>query len=592
MKKNIIFFLTLLLFQVSCVDIDPDEVLDYKDYYTGVDDADNAILGLYGQFMELAGQVVVLNELRGDLLDVTDNATTDLQEINLNAPSRDNPWSDVSKFYKVIQTCNDLLYNFDIMLDENKMIRAEYNERYSDVAALRTWLYFQLGIHFGKVPYITAPIVTIDDLEKYKGNELTLDMLVPELISCMENLPTLDDYKNSELIQQSLDGYSLAPYFVSKRCLLGDLYLFNNDYEKAATIYRKVLSFGEDLDATDRNSYRKNRLYCYPWTTSGTPDWFQILYTDGKNHDYNSLYNGWRNMFVASTNGRADLEEMIWFIAYDSKYQPGYPFPELFNPVGWNGGKYYLKPSAYAVESVWGGEVQKNGFPFDARGLTGAYQEGAGNYYVWKYSYFSGNVLTETSGNWFLYRAATLHLRYAEAANRAGYPKVAWAIVNDGIPGAAFVYKKENGDDYPDDSVRIAGNSPFDLYPQPYYFDGRQSNQPYIRAPWRSNGGVRGRANLPNIPFPDDAATLQDSILFMEQVIIREAALELGFEGNRWEDLIRVARRLNDPSQMGGAAGKGTHFLWDENIAKKYQRAGIAGPDMSSEDKWYLPLFK
>jgi len=590
MKKILFFIFSVLLFSTSCVDTVPEEVLDHKDFYAGVDDADNAILGLYGQFMELAGQVVVLNELRADLMDVTPNASPDLQEININAPSRDNPWSDVSKFYTVIQSCNDILHNFDLMLENNRLIQAEYDERYSDVAALRTWIYFQLGIHFGKVPYITEPVVNIDDLNRYKDNELTLDQLVPELISCMESLPTLEDYKGSKLVQQTLDGYSLAPFFINKRSFLGDLYLFNNQYEKAAVEYRTVLAIGEDLDATNRDCYVKNRLYTFPWT-SGTPDWFQILYRDGKIDDFNSLYNAWRNMFSATTTGRSGLEEMIWFIAYDSKFEPKYPFLELFNPIGYNGGKYYLKPSKYAVDSVWGSETQKNGFPFDARGLTGAYQEIGTDNYVWKYSYYGETSNTSAGwpeGSWFLYRAATLHLRYAEAANRAGYPKLAWAFVNDGLSGGTFIFRKPDGSEYPQDSIKITGNSPFDPYPFPYNFDARyKTTAPRITTAWRSNGGVRGRANLPNRNFPATATTLKDSIMFVEKLIISETAKELGFEGNRWQDLLRIARRLNKENP-----GEGTRFLWDENIKKKYELSGVTGVDLSSEDKWFLPLYK
>ena len=217
MKKISIILLSALLITTSCINTTPEEVLEYDNFYKGVDDADNAILGLYGQFSELAGQIVVLNELRADLLDVTPNATIDLQEVNVGRPSRNNPWTDVSNFYKVIQTCNDLMHNFDVMLEEGRMIQAEYNERYSDVAALRTWVYFQLGIQFGKVPYITDPVITIADLDKYKANELALDQLVPELIRCMENLPTLENYKVSGLIKQTWDGYSLAPFFINKR---------------------------------------------------------------------------------------------------------------------------------------------------------------------------------------------------------------------------------------------------------------------------------------------------------------------------------------------------------------------------------------
>ncbi|MBN2613391.1 MAG: RagB/SusD family nutrient uptake outer membrane protein [Bacteroidales bacterium] len=582
---QIIMLLAFFIPFYSCTDTFPEEVLDYKNVYTNVDDADAAILGLYGQFSELAAQVVVLNELRADLMDVTGNATTDLEEINLNRPSENNPWANVTKFYGVIQTCNDILFNFDKMLQEKKMIQAEYDERYSDVAALRTWVYLQLGIHFGKVNYITEPVVSLTDLEDTNADELTLDQLLPELILCMESLPSLEEYQSSKLTLNNIDGYSLSPFFINKKCLLADLYLFDADnsngyYDKAAKLYRDVLATGEDV-----GSNTKYRLYTWVWNTTATPNWYQILYRDGRYEDFNSLYNSWREMFAGTTTSSAALNELIWFISYDKKFEPKYPLPKLFDPIS-ESGDYQLKPSVYAVDSVWGGQLQKNGYPFDARGLTGAFVEIGGNYYVRKYSYFQDFPSNDVAGNWFLYRAGMLHLRYAEAANRAGYPMLAWALVNDGIPGTAFVFKKPNGSNYPNDSIRISGDSPFSLYTYPYSFDGRQSDIPYLRQPWRNNGGIRGRANLPNVIFPADALTKHDSILFMEKVIAREAALELGFEGHRWEDLIRIARRLNKETP-----GAGTHFFWDENLAKKYEITG-GGVDMSSPENWFLPLFK
>jgi hypothetical protein len=61
--------------------------------------------------------------------------------------------------------------------------------------------------------------------------------------------------------------------------------------------------------------------------------------------------------------------------------------------------------------------------------------------------------------------------------------------------------------------------------------------------------------------------------------------LELGFEGHRWADLVRVARRMNDETP-----GSGDRFLWDENIAKKHRKAD-ASADLSSEEKWFLPIY-
>ncbi|MDR2475023.1 MAG: RagB/SusD family nutrient uptake outer membrane protein [Bacteroidales bacterium] len=573
----------------ACTDVAPDEVVAYEDFYAGVDDADAAVLGLYGQFMGLAEQVVVLNELKADLMDVTENASTDLEEINLNIPTTDNRWANVSNFYSVIQTCNDMLHNYDRMFASNRLTDHEYNERYSDVAALRCWIYLQLSNLFGNVPYIVEPIIALEDLDKYRQNVLTPENLIPELIRVMENLPTLEDYRLSKLVTGTVDGYSLTPFFIQKKCLLGDLYLYNNEYEKAVRIYREILSKGENEAASNRDNSRPYRLYTDAWSGTGTVDWFSVLYLRDKNDDADSFYNAWANIFLSTTTDRASLEELLWFVAYDTKFAPQFTLSKLFDPVN-RGGTYYLKPSDYAVDDIWGSETQRNGYPFDARGLTGAFNKFGDQNHIRKYSYLAEAVVGSSSGNcgnWFLYRAAMLHLRYAEAANRAGYPRLAWALVNDGIGGAAFRWTKPDGSSYRGDSVSFSSYGAGQPYPEPYYFDARYIDQPYIRAPWRYNGGVRGRANLPNIALPEEITTRQDSILFIEKMIIREAALELGFEGNRWGDLVRVARRLN--REMPGA---GTHFLWNENIAQKFARSGIAAPDLSTEEKWYLPLWE
>ncbi|MDR0810965.1 MAG: RagB/SusD family nutrient uptake outer membrane protein [Paludibacter sp.] len=590
--KKLFYSAVILLFTLSCTDVEPGEALDYKHAYTDVDAADAAIRGLYGQFISLADRVVVLNELRADLMDVTPYATTDLQEINVSRPSKSNAWADVTPFYLVIQNCNDILFNFNAMLKDNRMNQAEYAERYSDVAALRTWIYLQLGIHFGRVPYITEPTVTPADLDKNPAPELDLDALISALIACMENLPTLENYKSSSLIQSNFDGYSLKPFFIDKRCLLADLYLYDNRYQEAATLYRKVLATDEELTAGNKDADRKYRIYCSTWTSSISPDWYQILYQDGRGNDENGMTNFWREMFAGVAGSQRASWEHIWFFTFDSRYEPQFTLRKLFDPASENG-NYYLKPSEYAVNDLWGAEMQRNGFPFDVRGTTGAYIKTGGENYIRKYSYFDTYPSGTAKGGWFIYRAAMLNLRYAEAANRAGYPKLAWAIVNDGLFGSMFNFQRADGSNYESNDpeyefVHIAGEGPYDPYPAPYNFDARYQTfgGQNLRGAWRGHGGIRGRANLTNVDFPEDLITKDDSIRFVEKLIVREAALELAFEGHRWEDLIRVARRMNKEN-----AGSGDRFLWDENIAKKYQESALAA-DLSSSDKWFLPFYK
>jgi hypothetical protein len=564
---------------ISC-DTEPLAVLDHKQFYSGVDDVDASILGLYGRFAELQAQVVVLNELRADLLDITPNADFYLEEISFNRPSAENPWSNTTKFYGIIQFCNDIMSNLDNMLHDNKVTVDEYNERYADVASVRVWTYLQLGIHFGQVSYYNKPVYTTADLAK--GEELSLDQLIPKLIAEMEALPTLDQYKVSNLIKDRIDNvYSLVPVFINKRCLIGDLYLFNDQYDLAAEQYRLVLATGESNN--DASKYRLVGPGGADVVEKGgsLPSWYGVGYYRYYGDDLSSMFNTWRRMFASTTT--SGLNEMIWIMSYDKRYNADFfAFRKLFDPVSENG-FYKLKPSIYAVDSIFGKQVQVNGAPFDARGLTGSFDQVGGDYIIRKYAMFDEFPVNNYAGGWWLYRAGGLHLRFAEAANRAGYPKLAWAMVNDGLKGSGFIFKKPDGTNYPGDSIKLPGDSPFDLYPYPYTFDARQNDQPYIRAPWRSSVGIRGRVSLKTVPFPASCVTKTDSIHFMEKFIIQEAALELGFEGHRWEDLVRVARRLNKENP-----GSGDRFLWDENIKHKYDLSGNESPDMSSSDKWFL----
>ena len=133
---------TGLLALSSCkklLDVEPSNVLTGEQTYRNVFDADAAVLGVYGKFMHLAKPYVLLNELRADLMSPTLNADLHLQQLNSHTVSADNPYVNPTPFYEVILNCNDVMANFDKMLAEKKLKTDEYNQRYSDVAFIRTW---------------------------------------------------------------------------------------------------------------------------------------------------------------------------------------------------------------------------------------------------------------------------------------------------------------------------------------------------------------------------------------------------------------------------------------------------------------------
>src|SRR6185436_14542433 len=148
-----------------------------------------------------------------------------------------NPYASPRPFYELIINCNDVLKHFQIMYAEKRLNESEFKQRYSDIGALRSFLYLQLGIHFGEVPYVTSPIENVDDVKNASlFPKLKLQLLIDSLINFTEALPFKDVYPTEK-------------FYVNKKCLLGDLYLWKSSFEpanttnyvKAAEWYRQVM---------------------------------------------------------------------------------------------------------------------------------------------------------------------------------------------------------------------------------------------------------------------------------------------------------------------------------------------------------------
>lgn len=132
-----------------------------------------------------------------------------------------------------------------------------------------------------------------------------------------------------------------------------------------------------------------------------------------------------------------------------------------------------------------------------------------------------------------LYRAADIHLLLAEALNRSGSSLVALNIMNRGHK----------------------------TFPN-----------------WSENAGIRGRAYLQPREVPEGV----DSVTFIEDLIIEERSMELAFEGKRWFDLMRLARRRGNEYLADRVAAKFT----DPSAAQRVREK------LMNEQNWYIPFVK
>jgi hypothetical protein len=577
-----------LLTVFSCkkvFDLKSQDQVDAVNAYQNVYDANAAVIGIYGQFMNLADRYVVLNELRADLMSPTANADKYLKQLNEHSETTDNPWADPKPWYKVIQNCNDAMYHFDDMLKTGKLKPVDYQQRYSDVGSLRCWLYLQLGIQYGSVPYVTDPITNLTDLnDASKFPRLSFNQLLDKLVTFMNDPARyLDVYSttdpittlSSSILNTTVDGYATNLFFINKYAILGDVNLWKGNYNQASVAYRYLMDYGIRTQTNNVSQQALDQYKpCYdienisygPAASSDGPQQFN------ENNFNDGPTTGWREIFAAPTVTTNVSCELIWRLPFNNKFQPTDPFIDLFSNQG---GKYLLTASQLMMDN-YNSQLQSNGLPYDARGriavrtLNGQPVIMKQLYYYLDNTTFAPVNLLQKNGYWTLYRSGALGLRFAEAADNDNQVKLGYALLNVG-PGAVFA---------PNPLPTDRTNTMQTFLPPPYDMDGRTGGPQNYHGPFQRYVGTRSRAHL--VALPATLYTNNDK-LGVENAIIDDAARELSFEGYRYGDLVRIALRRGDP-----------HFLADKVYAKLVREgnsnAATVQAKLLSPGGFYMPF--
>ena len=547
--------LTLIVFSImimSCskmLDIDLKEVLEADEGYKNTFDARSAALGINGLFQQkMADNYFIMNELRADLLDVTSNADQYLIQISMHQVEPGNPYIRPNDYYSVILACNEAMKRINKLHSDSLSTYDNYDVDYSEVAAFRCFIYYQMMQHFSPVIYVTEPLDNMDMVVNEKYPRLETDQLVDSLISLMETLPILDlqDYDAIYLGSSSkIDGYSLNRSFVEKRSLLGDLYMWRGNYEMAAQMYRWNSLLNRNV---------QNKFKC-----TFSPFGYNVL-------DEKSNFE-WGEMFMTSYQGTSSgnlYNEWFWCAIIDNRFEQSNSIVRYTSAYY---GDYLVKPSQQAINN-WNSQFLVNGVQGDLRGAGASWIYENGDPVVYKYL-MEINSPYQNDADLLLCRTGTIFLRYAEAVNRLGKCKLALAMLNPNGNSLAA-----------DPAVIDETNETFD------FFSIQDKDKKKLFA---LSKGVRGRVSVaPNLIPPQ--TSLHDSILYIENLISREYALELAFEGDRWMNLLRIAYRREKES-----AGSGARFLADA-VARKFEAKGDMGTaaavraKLLIKENWFLPL--
>lgn len=574
-----IFFASILVFS-SCQDfLNPDQEINITDdklfddwyEYRAIE------MGLYGLQSDLVEQLLVLGELRGDLLQITEKADADLVEIYNFKVSKENKYASPTNFFKLIAACNNFITVLEKdhpeVLDKKSLI-TNYDKLYGEALCMRAWAYFNAVRIYGKVPFIPQSLTTIDEINNFVNSS-------GSYIDSVHIVYGVDGYQNDTIKNFEI---KLEKQYYDQSLIID---YFTNDLEKKV----KAVGVNHYLDNNDQswevsiwNTSAYNTLLGIMHMTNGdlakAAGYFdKIIRIPSDNYRY-QLDQTFRNASWKNIFNNIDTREHIYTMWFNKSYFQQNEFQSFFEPRQPH--KYMMKPTRNAIlywESIWDDYrlAENTNQPWMTRtvfkGMPGDFHRGHGVSYaylvngvplpndqvfamlwlkseedyrtssllvenadtvVWKYSWNKG--VFDQDANFPIYRAAGVHLWQAELY-------VWWKFEQNGVVReftSNAVNIVNNGSNYSTDANRpqlgVRGRVGFGGA-----VDGiKVGNINYIFHPFTNE--VIGYNNLSN--------NFLGKQLYLEDLIMEERARELAYEGERFYDLMRVAKRRNDPSYL------------------------------------------
>lgn len=521
----------------SCSDwleVKPQNIITIDEFWNEKSDVDGMIAGLYAsmQSQNVMERMMIWGEFRSDNISIgandVANKNRNLYKIYNENIDASNAYTTWDQFYYIINQANTIIDKApSVAAVDPAFSQGELLADIAEASAMRDLCYFYLIRTFRDVPYTTTPYYDDDQVMDLPASSFDsiLDSLITDLENVKDNAVTTYPASSAEKALYQTGRITRDAIYA----MLCEMYLWKQDYQSCIRYADLIISDKQqqykDEKSNNISGNDLSRFNGYP-LISGTATSGGTTFGNA----YNSIFG--RTSSAAETGNSSESIFELNFMKDDNWPKNG-AVNALYGPTR-DGVTGYASPSSY-VKDVTTTRSSTNYIYYqrDARYYENIIGGGSTiGKYIYYYSTVSISPLTVTGypssiyannkvyGNWIIYRLTDIMLLKAEALA---------AMMGDETPLS--------------DQDRSYLNQAFTLV-----------------------NAVNKRSVLQTDAQLSD--TLQASTYTTKEAInnlvLDERQRELMFEGKRYYDLVRRARRDGNTSTI------------TTNVMHKYETGGSA----------------